>query len=587
MTQKILVADDSITIQKVIGLTFANENFELEMADNGDEALAKALANRPDLVIADTNMPGLSGYDLCARLRANPDLASVPLILLAGTYEVFDDERAREVGANDHLTKPFESQALIGKVRALLAATGGAPAPVADTEAELLDAEILEDDDVLSVEAEPATIETTAVEPASVPAPVEDLDFGDVAKVEMEAGQEPPQQQTSPDGGWDLGGFDDYTAGEADTGGADVLEPASEPSVTLDAAADYPEPEYEADEIATPDAAQIEELPAAEAETPQWTASAAEEADIVWDEPEVQEIEPEIAAPAEHAVAEFAETDDFDTPIAAPLPVAPAPDDLAWDDTMEAADVIADTAADFTEEELPVEADAADPFTQFAQTHADVVPAPASDDIEDVYAAFSAQVPVQESPEPAVEEPVLADPLSEAPAGDAMDDVMDDADLEPTDTDDAELPPYDAVATVVDLVGHDEAEPATTEEEFAASTQPDWNAPAWQTEEHSDDQEDEFVPASAAPVWAEESAPAAPTPQIDLSATSERLVDEARQQITDRLAASLGSELGPLVESKVTAALDDLLPRLIETRLKAAVDQALAQALDDLKRRLG
>jgi CheY-like chemotaxis protein len=634
MTQRILVADDSITIQKVIGLTFANENFELEMADNGDEALEKALANRPDLVIADTNMPGLSGYDLCARMRVNQSLATVPLILLAGTYEVFDDERAREVGANDHLTKPFESQALIEKVRGLLAAAGGGDSdPVEEMEPELLDAEILEDDDVLAVEAEPETIETAAVEPA--PAPVDDMDFGDVAVVEPDVVQDAPQQAAAQDAGWDMGGFADYTAGgpaAADSTDAavaaepdpepvdaveDFPEPASVESVedypepelaSADGGEDFPEPEFTADEFTTAEAAPAEELPAAGAPAPEWSAPVAEEADVAWDEPEVQEvqeIEPELATPAEVAVAEFAETADFDAPIAAPEPVAPAPDDLAWGDAMDAADVIADAAAEaepeapaaeFGREDVAAETDAADPFAQFAQAEAEPEPAAAPDDIEDVYAAFSAQAPAEESAAPATEESaweaaaVETADAYELPAEDAAQDVVDDAVLESADHDGDDLPSYDAAGATDDLLGSAADEQAVVEDDAAASTQPDWSATAWQAEAHDADGEEEFVPASAAPVWKEDKAPAAPVTEaapLDLSATSERLVDEARQQITDRLAASLGSELGPLVESKVTAALDDLLPRLIETRLKAAVDQALAQALDDLKRRLG
>lgn len=541
MAQRILVADDSITIQKVIGLTFANENYELEMADNGDEALEKALARRPDLVIADTNMPGLSGYDLCARLRSEPGLAGVPLILLAGTYEVFDDARAREVGANDHLTKPFESQALVEKVRSLLGAGGAAE----EQEPELLDAEILEDADVLDVEPEPAPAEPALGVPATASA--EDLDFGDVAEIETEPAAVAVAAPAA-NGGWDLGGFSDYTAESPSSAAPIAGSPApAESSAASDVAwapaDDAAEAVIEDADIAEDEVAATPawDVPAPEAAAPAWETPSAAEAPVEWHEPQVVEdaeaISFEDAVSAASPAAEFVDADAFDAPIAAPAPVPPAPDDLAWDDTMAAADDIADAVAT---------AEDGDVFSQFAASEQATAPTAEPSDIEDAYAAFSAQ-----------DEPAAVAAADDLLGADAID-VVESADA-------------DIAAEPVD--------------EAPASTEPDWNAPAWQADDHPHAADDDFVPASAAPVWADE--PSTPTAPVDLPATSERLVDEARQQIAERLAVTLGSELGPLVEARVSAALDELLPRLIEPRLKAAVDQALAQALDDLKRRLG
>src|SRR5512136_1944774 len=120
MGARILVADDSVTIQKVVELTFSKEDFVLEQARNGDEAIRMAKETRPDLVLLDLVMPDMSGYDVCAALRTDPALRSVPVILLAGTFESFDHQRATQAGANDFVTKPFESQVLIGKVKQLL-----------------------------------------------------------------------------------------------------------------------------------------------------------------------------------------------------------------------------------------------------------------------------------------------------------------------------------------------------------------------------------------------------------------------------------------------------------------------------------
>ena len=120
MGARILVADDSVTIQKVVELTFSKEDFVLEQARSGDEAIRKAKESRPDLVLLDLVMPDMSGYDVCAALRTDPALRSVPIILLAGTFESFDPQRAAQAGANDFVTKPFESQTLVGKVKQLL-----------------------------------------------------------------------------------------------------------------------------------------------------------------------------------------------------------------------------------------------------------------------------------------------------------------------------------------------------------------------------------------------------------------------------------------------------------------------------------
>jgi CheY-like chemotaxis protein len=133
MSKKLLLADDSITIQKVIGITFANEDYELTVVDNGDAALEKARALRPDLILADVFMPGKNGYELCAAVRQDPALAGIPVLLLTGTFEPFDEGKARQAGANDWISKPFESQGLIDRVEKLLAASvaPASPAPVA------------------------------------------------------------------------------------------------------------------------------------------------------------------------------------------------------------------------------------------------------------------------------------------------------------------------------------------------------------------------------------------------------------------------------------------------------------------------
>jgi len=122
MTKKLLLADDSITIQKVIQITFAHEDYQLTITDNGDTALVRAEEQVPDLVMADVYMPGKNGYELCAAIKQSPALRQVPVLLLAGSFEPFDEGKARAAGADAWIEKPFESQALIDKVAELLSA---------------------------------------------------------------------------------------------------------------------------------------------------------------------------------------------------------------------------------------------------------------------------------------------------------------------------------------------------------------------------------------------------------------------------------------------------------------------------------
>jgi CheY-like chemotaxis protein len=128
MKRRILLADDSVTIQKVIELTFMDEDYEVRAVSNGDEALALLPEVNPDFVIADVHMPGANGYEVCRRSKQL--LPEVPVLLLVGTFEPFDEAQTRAVGADSFLKKPFDSQELLQRVQELLAARAGA-APAA------------------------------------------------------------------------------------------------------------------------------------------------------------------------------------------------------------------------------------------------------------------------------------------------------------------------------------------------------------------------------------------------------------------------------------------------------------------------
>jgi CheY-like chemotaxis protein len=118
MSRTILVADDSPTIRKIVELTFTDTDIRVEVADSGSAALDRIDALQPDLVLADVFMPDPTGYDLCRTIKASE--RPVPVVLLAGTFEPFDSDLARDCGADAHLVKPFESEVLLDKVRTLL-----------------------------------------------------------------------------------------------------------------------------------------------------------------------------------------------------------------------------------------------------------------------------------------------------------------------------------------------------------------------------------------------------------------------------------------------------------------------------------
>jgi len=160
MGKKILLADDSITIQKVIELTFSDEDFEVVTVGNGRLAVERIQEVRPDIVLCDVIMPEKDGYEVCDFVKKTPGLSHIPVLLLTGAFEPFDQDKAARVKSDGSLAKPFEPQALINKVKELLARAASAPAaaPPAPPPA------------VATVPAPPpATV--PAPPPATVPAP--------------------------------------------------------------------------------------------------------------------------------------------------------------------------------------------------------------------------------------------------------------------------------------------------------------------------------------------------------------------------------------------------------------------------------
>ena len=119
--RRLLVADDSLTIQKIVDLTFSDEGMEVTTVSDGDQAIDKLEEVAFDVVLADVFMPGRSGYEVCAAIKHNERFHNIPVMLLVGSFEPFDEAEARRVGADDVLTKPFQSiRQLVNRVGTLL-----------------------------------------------------------------------------------------------------------------------------------------------------------------------------------------------------------------------------------------------------------------------------------------------------------------------------------------------------------------------------------------------------------------------------------------------------------------------------------
>ena len=134
MTHKLLLADDSVTIQRVVELTFSGEDVQVVTVGDGEQAIARIPIEMPDIVLADIGMPKRSGYDVAAFVKGRADLSHIPVLLLAGAFEPVDENRAQQVHSDGVLVKPFEPQQVILRVRELIESSRRAaarPQPVA------------------------------------------------------------------------------------------------------------------------------------------------------------------------------------------------------------------------------------------------------------------------------------------------------------------------------------------------------------------------------------------------------------------------------------------------------------------------
>lgn len=318
MSKKLLLADDSITIQKVIGITFANEDYSLCVVDNGDTALEKARTEQPDLILADVFMPGKNGYELCAAIKAEVGLQQIPVLLLAGTFEPFDEAKARKAGADGWIAKPFESQALIDRVEELLArprtqVVAAAPTPAAAPAPEPVVAPAALVAAALAVEDEDTEPDLWA-ELGPVEAPLIDVPEAPVAQPPVEA----PAVDAEDLGAG--GGIDDLW-GEVSLGEEDLIPVAAAATpediwADLDVSAAAPPIEASQPAAAAAAAADLwDDLPTPAATVPASAGSVSEEEEIfltLEDEDEMIDLlEPEADDAEEEEAFIFVEDEDL------------------------------------------------------------------------------------------------------------------------------------------------------------------------------------------------------------------------------------------------------------------------------------
>ena len=238
--RKLLLADDSVTIQKVVNLTFADEGIDVVAVGDGDSAMQSIVSDLPDIVLADVHMPGVNGYQICELLRENEATRRIPVILLVGSFEPFDEAEAQRVGASAYLTKPFTSiRQLVAKVTDLMAPVS-AQTPVATEPETVPFAETVSDLPI----AEEATFEP-AYSASAEPGTTED----DIDRL-YEASMAPPSEQTSELA--DIGVDDDiietsYTDENivGDIADFEIVSRAGDPTAGEFPSVDLPEPQLE------------------------------------------------------------------------------------------------------------------------------------------------------------------------------------------------------------------------------------------------------------------------------------------------------------------------------------------------------
>jgi two-component system cell cycle response regulator DivK len=120
MTQRILLVEDHEDNRRIVRDLIGATGYELVEAVSGEDGVAMAETERPDLILMDIQLPGIDGYEATRRIKANPALAHIPIIAVTSYALSGDDVKARQAGCDDYVTKPFSPRALLAKIRAYL-----------------------------------------------------------------------------------------------------------------------------------------------------------------------------------------------------------------------------------------------------------------------------------------------------------------------------------------------------------------------------------------------------------------------------------------------------------------------------------
>ncbi len=123
MVRRILIVDDEPNIVTLLEFLMRGSDYEVRVARNGEEALRRAESFRPDLVLLDVMMPQRSGFEVCQKIRENPALRDVKIVMLTAKGRDLEKDRGLNLGANAYVTKPFSTKELMNTVRGLLPAS--------------------------------------------------------------------------------------------------------------------------------------------------------------------------------------------------------------------------------------------------------------------------------------------------------------------------------------------------------------------------------------------------------------------------------------------------------------------------------
>ena len=324
--RKLLLADDSLAIQKVIELTFEDEGMQVLSVGDGRQAVERLEEMRPDIVLADVFMPEPNGYQVCEQIKGDERFRHIPVILLVGSFEPFNEAEARRVGADDYLTKPFQSiRQMVSKVGALLSGNKNEEAatqelPARNEQAESESQARMSDLEMMTADTAPLPQhmrhEMQEESNASTKRPFTDLHMDDEMIEETPArefgpagqasvGSQQHQRSTEPFSTRDLAEVGVTSAGaggsgqQLASGGANVLadethesarvfEPSSTPARTAERAASGDDALLDLDEV---------EMPR--------SAAMAEADDFILDLQDEAETRSQAAPPAEAAPASF------------------------------------------------------------------------------------------------------------------------------------------------------------------------------------------------------------------------------------------------------------------------------------------